>query len=189
MSIFSNIAIVKKFINIFNSGNDINLSGFSDSEKSILISAINNKLNKKSIVIASDLISASNLENMFLALDLKVEVLKETANTVQADIDWQKQEKEEIKKKEISKKVLNFCKGGADVLIILPSCLNQNVSGLEQALNSELSAVAEAKKEFGIDVYSVVTMDDIIAAIEKGVIDGREHLSAMYKYRNTYGAN
>ena len=32
-------------------------------------------------------------------------------------------------------------------------------------------------------------LDDIISAIEKGVIDGREHLSAMYKYRNTYGAN
>jgi hypothetical protein len=41
---------------------------------------------------------------------------------------------------------------------------------------------------FGIDVYSVVTMDDIIAAIEDGVIEGKEHLADMYKYRNTYGA-
>ena len=64
-----------------------------------------------------------------------------------------------------------------------------SVDRREKALNSDLSAVAEAKKEFGIDVYSVVTMDDIIAAIEDGVIDGKEHLSAMYKYRNTYGAN
>ena len=63
-----------------------------------------------------------------------------------------------------------------------------SVDRMEKALNSELSAVAEAKKEFGIDVYSVVTMDDIIAAIEKGVVDGKEHLAAMYKYRNTYGA-
>ena len=63
-----------------------------------------------------------------------------------------------------------------------------SVDRREKALNSELSAVAEAKKEFGIDVYSVVTMDDIIAAIEDGVIDGKEHLSAMYKYRNVYGA-
>ncbi|MBO5412584.1 MAG: orotate phosphoribosyltransferase [Clostridia bacterium] len=63
-----------------------------------------------------------------------------------------------------------------------------SVDRREKGLTSELSAVAEAKKEFGIDVYSVVTMDDIIAAIEDDVVDGREHLSAMYKYRNTYGA-
>ncbi len=63
-----------------------------------------------------------------------------------------------------------------------------SVDRKEKALNSELSAVSEAKKEFGIDVYSVVTMDDIIEAIEKGVIDGKEHLPAMYKYRKVYGA-
>jgi orotate phosphoribosyltransferase len=63
-----------------------------------------------------------------------------------------------------------------------------SVDRREKALNSELSAVSEAKKEFGIDVYSVVTMDDIIAAIEKGVIEGKEHLDAMYRYRETYGA-
>ena len=63
-----------------------------------------------------------------------------------------------------------------------------SVDRREKALNSELSAVTEAKKEFGIDVYSVVTMDDIIAAIEKGVIDGKEHLPAMYQYREVYGA-
>ncbi len=63
-----------------------------------------------------------------------------------------------------------------------------SVDRREKALGSELSAVAEAKKEFGIDVYSVVTMDDIIAAIESGVVDGKEHLQAMYAYRDTYGA-
>ncbi len=63
-----------------------------------------------------------------------------------------------------------------------------SVDRREKGLTSDLSAVSEAKKEFGIDVYSVVTMDDIIAAIEDGVVDGKEHLAAMYKYRNTYGA-
>ena len=63
-----------------------------------------------------------------------------------------------------------------------------SVDRREKALDSELSAVAQAKQEFGIDVYSVVTMDDIIAAIEDGVIEGKEHLADMYKYRNTYGA-
>ena len=64
-----------------------------------------------------------------------------------------------------------------------------SVDRQEKALNSDLSAVSEAKKEFGIDVYSVVTMNDIIEAIEQGVVDGKEHLPAMYAYRNTYGAN
>lgn len=63
-----------------------------------------------------------------------------------------------------------------------------SVDRQEKALNSDLSAVSAAKQEFGIDVYSVVTMDDIIAAIEDGVVDGKEHLADMYKYRNTYGA-
>ena len=63
-----------------------------------------------------------------------------------------------------------------------------SVDRMEKALNSDLSAVKEAKKEFGIDVYSVVTMTDIISAIENGVIDGKEHLPAMYAYRETYGA-
>ena len=63
-----------------------------------------------------------------------------------------------------------------------------SVDRMEKALNSDLSAVAEAKNEFGIDVYSVVTMTDIIDAIEKGVIDGKEHLEAMYAYRAQYGA-
>ncbi len=63
-----------------------------------------------------------------------------------------------------------------------------SVDRMEKALGSDLSAVKEAKKEFGVDVYSVVTMDDIIAAIEEGVIDGKEHLPAMYAYRKEYGA-
>ena len=51
-----------------------------------------------------------------------------------------------------------------------------------------ISAVKAAKKEFGVDVYSVVTMDDIIKAIEDGVIDFKQHLPAMYAYRKEYGA-
>lgn len=63
-----------------------------------------------------------------------------------------------------------------------------SVDRMEKALNSDLSAVKMAKQEYGIDVYSVVTMNDIIDAIEQGVIDGKEHLPAMYAYRETYGA-
>ncbi|MBQ8352514.1 MAG: orotate phosphoribosyltransferase [Clostridia bacterium] len=63
-----------------------------------------------------------------------------------------------------------------------------SVDRMEKALNSDLSAVKMAKQEYGIDVYSVVTMNDIIEAIEQGVIGGKEHLAAMYEYRKQYGA-
>ena len=63
-----------------------------------------------------------------------------------------------------------------------------SVDRMEKALNSDLSAVKMAKEEYGIDVYSVVNMNDIIEAIEQGVIEGKEHLPAMYAYCETYGA-
>ena len=91
--------------------------------------------------------------------------------------------------------VMTSGKALREILPKLEAAANVKVVGMvisvdrkEKGLTSDLSAVAEAKKEFDIDVYSVVTMDDIIQAIEDGVIDGKEHLSAMYNYRNTYGA-
>ena len=91
--------------------------------------------------------------------------------------------------------VMTSGKALKEILPKLEAAANVNVVGMiisvdrrEKALDSDLSAVSAAKKDFGIDVYSVVTMDDIIAAIEKGVIDGKEHLDAMYAYRETYGA-
>ncbi|MBR4998988.1 MAG: orotate phosphoribosyltransferase, partial [Clostridia bacterium] len=63
------------------------------------------------------------------------------------------------------------------------------VDRMEKALDSELSAVQAAYKEFGIPVYSIVTINDIIKAIEDGVIEGKEHLEAMKNYRSQYGVN
>ncbi|MDD6081887.1 MAG: orotate phosphoribosyltransferase [Oscillospiraceae bacterium] len=51
----------------------------------------------------------------------------------------------------------------------------------------ELSAVQEVKEEFGIDVYSIVTINDIIQAIKDEVIEGKEYLDKMIAYRKTYG--
>ena len=92
--------------------------------------------------------------------------------------------------------VMTSGKALREILPKLEAAANVKVAGMiisvdrkEKGLTSDLSAVSEAKKEFGIDVYSVVTMDDIIAAIEEGVVDGKEHLEAMYRYRETYGAN
>ena len=63
-----------------------------------------------------------------------------------------------------------------------------SVDRQEKALNSDLSAVQEAYKEFGIKVYSIVTMQDIIEAIEQDVIEGKEYLDKMKEYRSVYGA-
>lgn len=62
-----------------------------------------------------------------------------------------------------------------------------SVDRMEKGLTSDLSAVQEVKKEFGVNVYSIVTMADIIEAIENGVIEGKEYLPAMKAYRETYG--
>ncbi len=91
--------------------------------------------------------------------------------------------------------VMTSGKALREILPKLQAAANVQIAGMvisvdrrEKALDSELSAVAEAKKQFGVNVYSVVTMDDIIDAIEQGVIEGKEHLDAMYAYRKTYGA-
>lgn len=51
----------------------------------------------------------------------------------------------------------------------------------------EKSAVQEAFDEFGVQVYSIVTVQDIVDAIEEGIIGGREYLQAMKDYRKRYG--
>lgn len=51
----------------------------------------------------------------------------------------------------------------------------------------ELSAVQEVKQEFGVTVYPIVTMLDIISAIENEIIPGKEYLDKMLAYREQYG--
>ena len=63
------------------------------------------------------------------------------------------------------------------------------VDRMEKALNSDNSAVQEAYKEFGVKVYSIVTINDIIEAIRDGVIGGQEYLDKMIEYRKVYGVN
>ncbi len=62
------------------------------------------------------------------------------------------------------------------------------VDRMEKALDSDISAVQSAYRDFGVPVYSIVNMNDIIAAVENGIIGGSEHLSAMKEYRAAYGA-
>lgn len=62
------------------------------------------------------------------------------------------------------------------------------VDRMEKALDSDRSAVQQAYAEEGVKVYSIVTIRDIIAALEAGIIDGREHVPAIRAYLEEYGA-
>lgn len=62
-----------------------------------------------------------------------------------------------------------------------------SVDRMERGLESTKSAVQEVYDEFGVKVYSIVTMADIIEAIEDGIIDGKDYLEKMKDYRKTYG--
>ncbi|MBO5137564.1 MAG: orotate phosphoribosyltransferase [Spirochaetaceae bacterium] len=92
--------------------------------------------------------------------------------------------------------VMTSGKALKEVLPKLQSAANVKVSAMvitvdrmEKALDSQLSAVQAAYKEYGIPVYSIVTINDIIKAIENGIIDGSEHLEAMKDYRAEYGVD
>ncbi len=52
----------------------------------------------------------------------------------------------------------------------------------------ERSAAEEAFEQFGVRVHPIVTMDEIVQALEEGTIPGREYLPAMRAYRAQYGA-
>lgn len=64
-----------------------------------------------------------------------------------------------------------------------------SVDRMERGLQSELSAVQEVYREFGVKVCSIVTMADIIEAIESGIIEGKEYLGKMKEYRAQYGVD
>lgn len=63
------------------------------------------------------------------------------------------------------------------------------VDRMEKGLDSDISAAEQVYRDFGIKVYSIVNINDIISAIEKGVIGGKEYLDRMREYRSLYGVN
>ena len=61
------------------------------------------------------------------------------------------------------------------------------VDRMEKGLNGDKSAVQEVSGEFGVNIYPIVNMNDIIEAIEDGIVPGREYLEKMIEYRKVYG--
>ena len=90
--------------------------------------------------------------------------------------------------------VMTSGKALAEVYPKLKAAADVNITGMiitvdrmEKALNSEHSAVQDAYEKYGVPVYSIVTMNDIIQAIQDDLIPGKEYLDAMLAYRAAYG--
>ena len=81
------------------------------------------------------------------------------------------------------RQVLPILKGTADVDI---TGMVISVDRMEKG-KGELSAKQEVKQEFGINIYPIITVADIIEAIRDGHIDGKQYLDSMLEYRKTYG--
>lgn len=90
--------------------------------------------------------------------------------------------------------VMTSGKAMAEVYPKLTGAAKVNITGMvitvdrmERALEGEKSAVQSVYEKYGVPVYSIVTMDDIIEGIKNEVIPGKEHLEAMLAYREKYG--
>lgn len=90
--------------------------------------------------------------------------------------------------------VMTSGKAFREILPKLKQEANVNVAAMiisvdrQEKGTGEKSAVEEVFETYAIPVYSIVTMEDIIEAIEEGVIGGREFLGRMKAYRAQYGA-
>ena len=92
--------------------------------------------------------------------------------------------------------VMTSGKALKEVLPKLRGAANVNITGMvitvdrmEKALGSEKSAVQQAWDEEGVRVCSIVTIRDIIDALEEIIIEGKEHVPAIRAYLQEYGAN
>lgn len=90
--------------------------------------------------------------------------------------------------------VMTSGKALREVMPKLKEAANVNVAAMviqvdrmEKGLNGDKSAVQEVSGEFGVNIYPIVTMNDIIEAIENGVVQGKEYLDKMIEYRKVYG--
>lgn len=91
--------------------------------------------------------------------------------------------------------VMTSGKALREVLPKLKGAANIDIEGMiitvdrcEKGLETSKSAVQEVYDEFGINVYSIVTINDIIAALENGIVAGAEYVQKMKEYRTAYGA-
>ena len=64
-----------------------------------------------------------------------------------------------------------------------------SVDRMERGENSTWSARHEIEMTYGVRIHAIVTLDDIIRAVENGIVGGYDFLDAVKKYRDKYGGN
>lgn len=64
-----------------------------------------------------------------------------------------------------------------------------SVDRMEKGNGLSLSARHEIEKTFDVKIHAIVTLNDIIRAVENGIVGGMEHLDAIKQYRETYGGD
>ncbi len=103
---------------------------------------------------------------------------------------------EDSEKVVIIEDVMTSGKAMAEVYPKLKGSANVDITGMvitvdrmERALEGTQSAVQSVYEKYGVPVYAIATMDDIIQAIRDDVIPGKEHLNAMLAYREQYGVS
>lgn len=62
-----------------------------------------------------------------------------------------------------------------------------SVDRMERSAASSWSARHEIEKKYDVKIHAIVTIDDIIRAVENSVIGGVEHLDAIKRYREEFG--
>lgn len=62
-----------------------------------------------------------------------------------------------------------------------------SVDRMEKSTTSLHSARCEIEKMHDVKIHSIVNLDDIIHAVENGIIGGIEYLTAIKQYREEYG--
>lgn len=68
----------------------------------------------------------------------------------------------------------------------LPSEVVICVDRMERSQNSSLSAKNEIQKRYGVKIHPIVTIDDILAAIDSGVITAGDHYDRFKEYVTRY---
>jgi len=64
-----------------------------------------------------------------------------------------------------------------------------SVDRMERSEYSMLTARRELEQRFSIRIHAIVTLDDLIAAMENQVIGGQEYLNDMKEYKAQYGGS
>lgn len=61
-----------------------------------------------------------------------------------------------------------------------------SVDRMEKGNGLSLSARHEIEKTFDVKIHAIVTLDDIIRAVENGIVGGMDYLDAIKRYREKY---